>query len=181
MPTALPGRVSSAAEIAPRASSPPGAPGCVGVDVCFLGYGLPSFLSLPAKSFFCGVSVFNSSATLPSAAVVFFLASSFTWNPRNAPMTIGNCASSPSRKNPMTHAPGCNPQVVPVPLVCALSVGSSTCAQGSTFVGISFVYACFALCPVYQPRIRTWTRPSSEGSLIFSTSPIHQVYPSRPR
>ena len=40
----------------------------------------------------------------------------------------GNCASSPSKKNPSTHAPWLQLTVVPVFLVCALSVGSNTLA-----------------------------------------------------
>ena len=136
--TALPGSVSSSAEIAPRALSWPPT-GLLGDDCCVLAKEAPSNALVPSGVCCClALAGASLSAILGSATVVRLFAPS-TWKPRNAPRTIGNCASSPSRKKPNTHDPHCNSDMVPVFLVCGLSVGSKTFAQGSTLVGTSLI------------------------------------------
>ena len=172
--TEFPGNTFSATEIAPLDSSctPDSFAGALEAS---LTKGAPSKCSFPVGSFRAIVLVVFCSAFLPSAMVVGFVPSSFCCSPLNAPKTHGNCASSPSRKKPMTQAPDCNSPVLPAFLVWGLSHGSKTVAHGRISVGISLVYATFSYAPVYQPRIRIRTRPSWRGSLMSSTSPTHQT------
>ena len=75
----------------------------------------------------------------------------------------------------MTQVPSTrNEGVWPKPWTEGFVTGCIIWAHGKSAVGIS------SLLSVWNPRQRTFTRPSWDGSFLSSTTPVNQTNPSSP-